>query len=103
MMLRKRIEKLEADLPEPSGKLMERLDRQALNSLCQRDRELVAEVFRTNRRGKAWSPAHDTAVERYYKFFGRLLEGVSEKDLIAMRLQVEHERRTSIHEVAGVA
>ena len=102
-MLRRRIEKLEAHLPEPSGKLMERLDRQALNSLCQRDRELVTEIFRTNRRRKAWSPAHDAAIEHYSKFFGQLLEGVSEKDLIAMRLQIEHKRRTSIHEVAGVA
>ena len=103
MMLRKRIEKLEADLPEPAGKLMERIKRQSLNALCPRDRELVSEVFRAHGQREVWSPAHAAAIDRYRKFFGHLLEDVSEKDLIAMRLQIEHERGKSIHEVAGVA
>jgi hypothetical protein len=102
-MLRKRIEKLEAHLPEPAGKLRERIERQSLNALCPRDRELVFEVFRTKGRRKVWSPAHDAAIERYREFFGHLLESVSEKDLIAMRLQIEHERGKSIREVVGVA
>jgi hypothetical protein len=64
-MLRKRIEKLEAGLPEPAGKLREHIERQSLNALCLRDRELVSEVFGTNGQRKVWSPAHATAIERY--------------------------------------
>lgn len=102
-MLRKRIEKLEARLPEPAEKLMERIKRQSLNALCPRDRELVSEVLGTNGQRKVWSPAHAAAIDRYRNFFGQLLEDVSEGDLIAMRLQIEHERGKSIHAVVGVA
>jgi hypothetical protein len=102
-MLRRRIEKLEARLPEPAGKLMERIERQSLNALCPQDRELASEVFRTNRRRKAWSPAHDAAVEHYSEFIGQLLREVSEEDLIAMRLHLEKQCGRPIRDVLGVA
>ena len=75
----------------------------SLNALCPRDRELVSEVFRTNGQRKVWSPAHAAAIEHYSKFFGHLLEDVSEKDLIAMRLQVVRECGKPLNELAGVA
>jgi hypothetical protein len=103
MMLRRRIEKLEARLPEPAGKLMERIERQSLNALCPQDRELASEVFRTNRRRKVWSPAQAAAIERYSEFCGQLLEDVSLEDLVAMRLRLEKQCGRPIREVLGIA
>jgi hypothetical protein len=44
-MLRKRIEKLEAHFPVSPGKLLGRLDRQALNCLSGTDRGLVTQLL----------------------------------------------------------
>jgi hypothetical protein len=102
-MLRRRIEKLEANWPELPGKLMDRLDRQALNALCPRNRELVTEIFRTNGRRKAWSPEHLAAMERYDESFGQLLQDVSDEDLSGLIANIECEYGKPIHEVVGVA
>jgi hypothetical protein len=102
-MLRKRIEKLEARLPEPAGKLRERIERQSLNALCPRDRELVTEIFRTNGRRKAWPPEHLAAMERYDESFGQLLQDVSDEDLSGLIANIKCEYGKPIHEVLGVA
>jgi hypothetical protein len=80
-MLLRRIEKLEARLPLPTGKLMERLDRQALNTLSHRDRALVNEVFRATGRRKARSPEHNAAIERFDEASAQLLHDFSDEDL----------------------
>jgi hypothetical protein len=66
-MLRRRIEKLEAHLPLSTSRLLETLDRRALNTLCFRDRQLVSEMLSTTSRRKAWSLEHRAAEASYRK------------------------------------
>jgi acyl-CoA reductase-like NAD-dependent aldehyde dehydrogenase len=103
-MLRRRIEKLEAHLPVTGGKLMDRLDRQALNSLSFRDRELVNEMVKaTGRRQKAWSAEHCAADARYLETFGMLLREVSDEDLANLIEQIERELGRPIPELEATA
>ena len=91
-MRRRRIEKLEAHMPVPAGKLMERLERQAMNSLSAHDRALVSEMRQvTGRRRKAWSQEHESAEARHLEAVGVLMQEVSDEDLAGMIAQVERE------------
>jgi hypothetical protein len=101
-MLRRRIEKLEARLPLPTGKLMERLDRQALNTLSHRDRALVNEVFRATRR-KAWSPEHETAIKRFDEASAKLMQDFSDEDLESVIEEAERELGRPIREIGALA
>ena len=103
-MLRRRIEKLEAHLPVPTGKLLERLDRQALNTLSGDDRELAREMFQiTGRRGKAWSQEHESAQARYLEAFGMLLREVSDEELDSLVAQMERELGRPVAEFEATA
>jgi hypothetical protein len=82
---------------------MDRLERQALNSLRPRDRELVTEMFRPNGRRKAWSPEHLLAIECHAEFFGQLLQDVSDEDLSGLIAHVECEYGKPLNELLGVA
>jgi hypothetical protein len=102
-MLRRRIENLEADLPVTGGKLMDRLDRQALNSLSFRDRELVNEMLQaTGRRQKTWSVEHCAADARYLETFGTLLQEVSDEELASLIAQIESELGRPIPELGAI-
>ena len=102
-MLRRRIEKLEGHLPVSSGKLMERLDRQALNALSARDRELVRETVRgAGRRRSSWSVEHCAAEARHLEAFGILLHEVSDDDLANLIAQVEGELGGPIPEMVAI-
>lgn len=91
-MLRRRIEKLEATLPLSVGKLMEKLDRQALNALSVHDRELVREMLLSiDRRRKVLSPEHRAAETRHLEAFGILLQEVSDEELASLIAQIERE------------
>ena len=89
-MLCRRILKLEASLPVSPGKLLERLDRQAMNALSAPDRELVSEKLHgAGRRPKSWSPEHQAAEARYLDNFAILLQEVSDDDLAGLISQME--------------
>ena len=91
-MLRKRVEKLEAHFPVSSARLLERIDRQAMNALSRLDRELVSERHQSaGRRRKCWSQDHDAAEARYLDNFALLLQEVSDDDLASLILQIEGE------------
>jgi hypothetical protein len=91
-MLRRRIEKLEAHLPVAAGRLLEGLDRQALNALSFRDRELASEMLRpTTSRRRVWSQEHHAAEANYLQNFGVLLKEVSDDDLANMIARLERE------------
>jgi hypothetical protein len=101
-MLRRRIEKLEARLSLPTAKLMERLDRQALNALSQRDRALVNEVLRATRR-KAWSPEHETAIKRFDEASAKLMQDFSDEDLESVIEEAERELGRPIREIGALS
>ena len=91
-MLRKRVERLEAHLPVSPHKMLERLDRQAMNALSGMDRELVSEKHQSaGRRRKCWSQDHDAAEARYLDNIALLLQKVSDDDLASLILQIESE------------
>jgi TRAP-type C4-dicarboxylate transport system substrate-binding protein len=83
---------------------MDRLDRQVLNSLSFRDRELVNEMVQaTGRRQKAWSVQHCAADARYLETFGMLLQEVSDKELASLIEQIERELGRPIPELEAIA
>jgi hypothetical protein len=90
-VLRKRIEKLEAHLPPSSAKLLERLDRQALNSLSGNDRGLVTQMLNTPDRRKVWAAEYRAAEVRYLDNFGGLLHEISDDELARLIAQAEDE------------
>lgn len=102
-MLRRRIEKLEATLPLSVGKLMEKLDRQALNALGFHERQLVSEMLSATGRRKAWSLEHRAAEARYRETFGMLLQEVSDGELASLIAQIERELGRPIPEVGAIA
>jgi hypothetical protein len=90
-MLRKRIEKLEAHLPLSSAKLLDRLDRQALNSLSGDDRGLLRQMLEGSDRRKVWPTEYRSAEARYLDNFGILLQEISDADLASLITQLEHQ------------
>ena len=103
-MLRRRIEKLEAHLPVPIGNLMERLDRQALNRLSARDRQLFNEMVEvTGRRPRAWSPEHHAAETAYLEAYGMLLREVSDGELNSVIARIERELGRPIPECEALS
>jgi hypothetical protein len=102
LMLRRRIEKLEAHLPVAAGRFLERLDRQALNALSFRDRELVNEVFRATKR-KAWSPEHETAIKRFDEASAKLMQDFSDEDLESVIEEAERELGRPIPKLEAIA
>jgi hypothetical protein len=98
-MLRKRIEKLEATLPPSPGRLLERLDRQALNSLSGNDRGLVTQMLAGSDRRKVWPAEHRGAEASYLENFGVLLREVSDDDLACLISQVENDLGRPIPEM----
>jgi hypothetical protein len=101
-MLRRRIEKLEAHLPVAAGRLLERLDRQALNALSHRDRVLVNEMCRATIR-KAWSPEHETAIKRFDAASARLMQDFSDEELESVIEEAERELGRPIREIGALA
>jgi hypothetical protein len=103
-VLRRRIEKLEATLPRSAGKLMERLDRQVMNALSARDRELVRETVRiAGRRRSPRSAEHCAADARYLETLGMLLQEVSDEELANLIAQVESELGHPIPDLEAIA
>jgi hypothetical protein len=102
-MLRRRIEKLEAHLPPSPGRLLERLDRQALNSLSGNDRELVNEVLNVPGRRKTWPAEYRSAEVRYLENFGMLLREISDDELAGVILQLERQLGRPLSEIEAVA
>jgi hypothetical protein len=82
-LLRKRIEKLEADLPMSSARLLERLDRPALNRLSRDDRGLVMQMLNGSDWRKAWPAGYRAAEVRYLDNFGILLQEISDDELVS--------------------
>jgi hypothetical protein len=102
-MLRRRIEKLEAHLPLSTSRLLETLDRRALNTLCFRDRQLVSEMLSPTSRRKAWSLEHRAAEASYRENFGVLLQEISDDDLARMISQIERDLGRPIPELGAIA
>jgi hypothetical protein len=90
-MLRRRIEKLEAHLPVSPGRLLERLDRQALNSLSGSDRELVNQMLNVSGRRKTWPAEYRSAEDRFLESYGMLLREISDSELAGLITQCERE------------
>jgi hypothetical protein len=102
-MLRKRIEKLEAHRPPSSATLLERLDRQALNSLPRTDRGLVTQMLNTSDRRKVWPAEYRAAETRYLDNFGGLLHEISDDELARLIAQAEDEVADPLSELDAIA
>jgi hypothetical protein len=102
-MLRKRIEKLEAHLPPSSANLLERLDRQALNSLSGNDRGLVTQMLEGANRRKAWPEEYRAAEDRYLDNFGMLLQEIGDDELARLITQVESQVGHRLSEPEAIA
>jgi hypothetical protein len=102
-VLRKRIEKLEAHLPPSPGRLLERLDRQALNSLSGNDRGLVTQMLAGSDRRKVWPAEHRAAEVRYLGNFGILLQQISDDELAHLIAQVENQVGHPLSELEAIA
>jgi hypothetical protein len=100
-MLRKRIEKLEAQVPLQPGRLLERLERQAVFSLSYVDRSLFNEMNLGTDRRKLWSPQHHAAMERYEESLAALLRDVSDSELGGLISEVERSIGRPLHEILG--
>jgi hypothetical protein len=103
-MLRRRIEKLEATLPMSACQLLERLDRQALNTLSGFDSELAREKLRAaGGRRKSWSAEHQAAEARYLESFGLLLQDLSDAELESLIDQEERELGRPVPQMEATA
>jgi len=102
-MLRRRIEKLEAHLPISSTKLLEQLDRQALNSLSGNDRGLVTQMLNAPNQRKVWTTEYRVAETRYVDNFGILLQDVSDDELASLIAQLEGQLGHPISELEATA
>jgi hypothetical protein len=102
-MLRKRIEKLEAQVPLQPGRLLERLEREAVFSLSYVDKALFQEMHATTSRRKTWSPEHHAAIERYEESLAVLLRDVSDDELSGLISEVERSIGRPLHEIFGTA
>jgi hypothetical protein len=91
LMIRKRIEKLEALLPVAPARLLERLDRRAINSLSSHDRGLVNEMLGNSSRRKSWPDEYRLAEESYLENFGLLLREISDSELAGLITRCERE------------
>jgi hypothetical protein len=102
-MLRKRIEKLEATVPLSTVRLLERLDRQALNSLSGNDRGLVTQMLAGSNPRKVWPEEHRAAEVRYLDNFGILLQEISDDELARLITQVESQVGHPLSEMEAIA
>jgi hypothetical protein len=102
-MLRRRIEKLEAHLPISPGRLLERLDRQALNSLSGRDRELVNQMLNVSGRRRTWPAEYRDAEDRFLKSYGMLLREISDEELTSLIDQLERQLGHPIPDAEAIA
>jgi hypothetical protein len=102
-MLRKRIEKLEATLQPSSGRLLERLDRQALNSLSGNDRGLVTQMIEGSNRPRVWPAEYRAAEVRYLDNFGIMLQQISDDELARLIAQVENQVGHPLSELEATA
>jgi hypothetical protein len=100
-MLRKRVEKLEAQVPLQPGRLLERLERHALFSLSYVDQSLFQEMHGGTSRRKSWSPEHHAAMERYEESLAALLRDVSDAELSGLISEVERSIGRPLHEIFG--
>jgi hypothetical protein len=98
-MLRKRVEKLEAQVPLRPGRLLERLERQGLLSLSYVDKALLQEMHATTSRRKTWSPEHHAAIERYEESLAVLLREVSDDELRGLISEVERSLGRPLNEI----
>jgi hypothetical protein len=102
-MLRRQIEKLEAALPVSPGWLLERLDRQALNSLSASDRELVNQMLNVSGRRKAWPAEYRAAEDRFLENYVTLLREISDQELASVIAQLERQLGRPLSEIEAVA
>jgi hypothetical protein len=102
-MLRRRIEKLEANLPMSPERLLERLDRQALQQLSGSDRELVVQMLSGSGRRKSWPAEHRDAEQRFLQSLESLLREVSDAELEALITRVERQLGQPLSEIEAFA
>jgi hypothetical protein len=102
-MLRKRIEKLEVTLPVSPGRLLDRLDSRAINSLSSHNRGLVNEMLRASGQRKTWSSEYRLAEECYLESFGLLLREVSDSELAGLITQCERELGHQIPDARAIS
>jgi hypothetical protein len=92
MMLRRRIEKLEMNHPS-TATLVDRWESQAMASLSNQDRALVAESFSASRRKPQNSPAHVAAMKCYEDALAATIAEVSDEELDRMILSLDPTQR----------
>jgi hypothetical protein len=102
-MLLKRIEKLEAHLPMSPGRLLERLDRQALSSLSGSDRELVNQMLNVSGRRKTWPAEYCAAETRYLENFEVLLREITDEELNSLIAQFDRQLGHPLSEIEATA
>jgi hypothetical protein len=102
-MLRRRIEKLEAHVPLSPDRLLERLDRKAINSLSVSDRELVNQMLNISGRRKAWPADYRAAEDRFLQSYGMLLREISDDQLAGLISQLERQLGRPLSAIEAIA